>query len=99
MTELNASATALARRAHVEALLAAYPDVTPPEHELLVRWFRKDASSLDVAMVASNPDIARGYRLFREQHVDRFSLADLGKGLVFACGVVLLAGLMLFRAF
>lgn len=99
MNELNPSATALARRAHVEALLAAYPDVTPPEHELLVNWFRKEASSLDVGMIASNPDIARGYRLFRQQHVDRFTLADLGKGLAFACAMVLICGLMLFRAF
>ncbi len=99
MTDPNPSAMALARRAHVEALLAAYPDVTPPEHELLVNWFRKEASSLDVGMVASNPEIARGYRLFREQHVDRFTLADVGKGVGFACVVVALCGLMLFRAF
>ena len=99
MNELNPSATALARRAHVEALLAAYPDVTPPEHELLLGWFRREASSRDVGMVASNPEIARGYRLFRQQHIDRFTLADLGKGLAFASAVVMLCGLMLFRAF
>ena len=99
MHELNPSASALARRAHVEALLAAYPDVTPPEHELLVNWFRREASALDVGMVASNPDIARGYRLFRQQHIDRFTLADLGKGLAFASAVVMLCGLMLLRAF
>ncbi|MCW1382038.1 hypothetical protein OLX02_04310 [Novosphingobium sp. KCTC 2891] len=99
MNELNPSATALARRAHVEALLAAYPDVTPPEHGILLQWFRKEASALDVAMMASNPEIARGYRRFREEHIDRFTLADVGKALAFASVVVLLAGLMLFRAF
>lgn len=99
MNELNSSAIALARRAHVEALLAAYPDVTPTEHTLLVNWFRKEASSLDIGMVASNPDIARGYRLFRQQHVDRFTLADVGKGLAFASAMIVLCGLMLFRAF
>ncbi|WP_225207496.1 hypothetical protein [Novosphingobium huizhouense] len=99
MNELDASAVALARRAHVEALLAAYPDVTPAEHALLLGWFRKEASALDIGMVASNPDIARGYRLFRENHVDRFTLADLGKALAFAGVVVALCALMLFRAF
>lgn len=99
MTDLNPGAAALARRAHVEALLAAYPDVTPDEHTLLVNWFRKEASSLDIGMVASNPDIARGYRLFRQQHVDRFTLADFGKGLAFASVMIAVCGLMLFRAF
>lgn len=74
MSNSLAASAADARRAHVEALLSAYPDVTPEERELLVNWFRKDATALDVALVASNPAAERGYRRFRAQHVDRKSV-------------------------
>lgn len=73
-----------ARRAHVEALLSAYPDVTPEERRLMVNWFRSEASALDVALVASNPAAERGYRQFRSEHVDRFTLKDMGYTFAFA---------------
>ncbi|HQS97227.1 MAG: hypothetical protein B7X90_17050 [Novosphingobium sp. 17-62-19] len=79
-----------ARRAHVEALLAAYPDVTPDEHALLITWFKREASALDVALVASNPAAERGYRKFRAEHVDRFTVKDMVRALVFAAVVAAL---------
>lgn len=81
-----------ARRAHVEALLTAYPDVTPEEHALLINWFKREASALDVALVASNPAAQRGYRKFRAEHVDRFTAKDMVRALVF---VAVVAGLVL----
>ncbi|MFN3425771.1 MAG: hypothetical protein ACK40C_13800 [Novosphingobium meiothermophilum] len=76
-----------ARRAHVEALLTTYPDVTPEEQALLITWFRRQASAMDVALVASNPAAERGYRQFRADHIDGFTLKDIGRALVFS-GVV-----------
>lgn len=99
MTTTVQGATALARRAHVEALLAAYPDVTPDEHGLLVHWFKREASSLDVALIASNPEIAPGYARFRGEHIDRFTLADLAKGLAGLVAIVGIAALIMLRAF
>jgi hypothetical protein len=98
MTIQTQSATALARRAHVEALLVAYPDVTPEEHGMLVRYFKREANALDVGMIASNESIARGYARFRHDHLDRFTWADLAKGIVGTAIVVLCIGLAMLRA-
>lgn len=87
-----------ARRAHVEALLAAYPDVTPEERQLLVNWFRSEASALDVALVASNPAAERGYRRFRAEHVDRFSVRDMIWALAFSATVAAAVMLIVWRA-
>ncbi|MFX7098666.1 hypothetical protein ABTH97_20045, partial [Acinetobacter baumannii] len=75
------SAVALARRTHIESLLGSYPAITPDELALLQRWFRSQASALDVATVACNEAIAPGYRQFRRDHIDRFTLGDVAKGL------------------
>jgi hypothetical protein len=94
----NDGATA-ARRAHVEALLAAYPDVTPEERSLLVRYFKRDANALDVGLIASNADITDGYRRFRDDHLDRFTARDLVKGIVGLAAMAMCVGLIMFRAF
>jgi len=95
---LTDSATALARRTHIESLLETYPAVDGDELALLLRWFRKQASALDVAMLACNERIAPGYRQFRRDHIDRFSAADVVKGLAGAAAMVLCAVLISLRA-
>ena len=85
--------------AHVEALLAAYPDVTPDERQLMVNWFRSEASALDVALVASNPAAERGYRLFRSENVDKFTVKDMGYALLFAAIIAAAVLLIAWRAF
>lgn len=87
-----------ARRAHVEALLAAYPDVTPEERQLMVNWFRSEASALDVALVASNPAAERGYRHFRSENVDKFTVKDMGYALLFAVIIAAIVLLIVWRA-
>ncbi|WP_179505632.1 MULTISPECIES: hypothetical protein [unclassified Sphingomonas] len=99
MTIQTQSASALARRAHVEALLAAYPDVTPEEHGMLVHYFKREANALDVGMIASNDTIGRGYARFRADHLDRFTWVDLAKGVAGTAVLVLCVGLVMFRAF
>lgn len=98
MTIQTQSATALARRAHVEALLAAYPDVTPDEHGMLVTYFKREANALDVGMIASNESIGRGYARFRHDHLDRFTWADLAKAMAGTAVLVLCVGLVMARA-
>lgn len=99
MSNTSTMASAVdARRAHVEALLSAYPDVTPEERQLMVNWFRSEASALDVALVASNPAAERGYRRFRSENVDRFTIRDMVYALGFAAIVAVAVLLIVWRA-
>lgn len=99
MANTSTTASAVdARRAHVEALLSAYPDVNVEERQLLVNWFRSEASALDVALVASNPAAERGYRRFRSEHVDRFSVRDMIWALAFSAIVAAVVMLIVWRA-
>lgn len=78
-----------AERAQVEGVLGRYPNIDPSETQELVRWFR-EASALDVAMVASNEGIRDAYAQFRRDHVDRFKLRDIALAIGFAvlCALV-----------
>lgn len=83
----------------VEALLAAYPDVTEDELEQLRRWFAREATALDVGLIAGNEAVAEGYRRFRAEHVDPLTLADLARaggivaiGVAIALALAMLAG-------
>ena len=98
MSKIQTASAAEARRAHVEALLTAYPDVTAEEHTLIVNWFGQDATSLDVALVASNPAAQRGYRQFRAEHVDKFTPRDMAKALGFALVIAVAVLLIAWRA-
>ena len=82
-------------RARVEGTLARYPNIDPAEIERLVRWFNKEASAHDVAMVASNGDIREGYAQFRREHVDRFTPKDIALAVIFAVLCILvIAGIV-----
>lgn len=81
-------------RAHVESMLARYPNIDSAELEDLVRWF-KEASALDVAMVASNEGIRDAYAQFRREHVDRFKPKDIALALTFlALCALVIAGIV-----
>lgn len=72
----------------VEALLIRYPEISAAELEFLTRWFRKEASSFEVASLASKEAAAPGYARFRQEHIDRFSGADMIKAVGFALAVI-----------
>lgn len=87
MNQSQDSAGVSARRMQIEAALADYPHVSKDSLGGLLHWFRKEASALDVAMVASNEAIAEPYRRFRADHIDRMTAQDVMKGLLFAAAV------------
>ena len=88
-----------ARRVQIEVALADYPDLDKDRLADVIRWFRKEASALDVATLASNEAIAEPYRRFRAEHIDPLNGSDMMKGMLFAAivggGVFLLAWPML----
>lgn len=84
MNELHGGPDPAAQRAQAEAALADYPHIGEDRLAALLQWFRKEASALDVAMVASNEAIAEPYRQFRADHIDPLTGKDVIKGLLLA---------------
>lgn len=74
------------RRAHVEALLGRYAELDGEELADLLQWYRREASSMDVALLASNESIREGYQAFRREHVDKFSLKEKLVGALLVAG-------------
>lgn len=82
MTDLLSVDDRSRRRAHIEDLLRAYPKVGEEETASLIHWFRKEASALEVGLIASDPSLALGYRQLKTDHLDRLSGADLVRAFV-----------------
>ena len=85
--------------APIESVLARYPDVTATELGLLKSWFKRQASALEVGMLASNEGIAEQYALFRKDHLDRIGTRDAINAMAWilaAAGVI--AAVVLFVA-
>lgn len=66
---------ALAKRTYVKELVERYPDLSMDEKEILIRWYRKEASSLDVALLSQSSDVNIGYSIFKKE-MDRLGLKD-----------------------
>ena len=94
----NDAAIGVARRAHIEALLASYPNVTDDELDTLKIWFKREASAFDVAMLASNAEIKSGYAQFRADHLDKITGRDILFGLVAALAVAGVVALIAYMA-
>ena len=65
------------RRLEVEAKLAEYPELTSDKVIDLIYWFKREATAMEVATVASNPDIQDSYRQFRDRHLDKLSTGEI----------------------
>lgn len=87
------------RNTLIEALLSEYPDIDGAELDVLVRWFKKEASALDVAMLASEPRLAEPYRRFKADHIDRLTLSDLWKASGAILAIAFISGLFVWWKF
>ena len=74
------------KRADAEAILARYPELGRDELAELLHWYRREASAMDVALLASNEGIRERYRAFRRDHVERFSLKEKLVGALLVAG-------------
>ena len=97
MTELSDGARAV-RRARIERTLADYPHLDQDDVADVLRWFRKEASALDVALLATNQDIAEKYRRFRADHVDRLTPGDVVRAIAFVLVTAAFITLIAWRA-
>jgi hypothetical protein len=80
--------TSRERRAHAERLLARYPRLAPGELDELLEWYRREASAMDVALIASDDRIRGRYRAFREDHIDGFSVKEKLASVLLAVGAL-----------
>lgn len=85
-------------RARIEAVLADYPHVSPEALDELLTWFRKEASALDVALIASNQAIAEPYARFRADHIDPLKGRDVIRGVLVVALVVAIVAAIVWRA-
>jgi hypothetical protein len=79
------------RRLQIEAALAEYPEVSPDRLSDVIQWFKREATAMEVASVACNPDLQSKYRSFRNRHLDKLSAGELfvtiGVGMVLIVAV------------
>jgi len=87
------------RRARIEGMLARYPHVDEAGLAELSTYFDKEASALDIAMIASNEAVVERYRQFRAEHVDPITGRDWVRATVFALVVALIVLGIMWRAF
>lgn len=83
MTNIPDGADRAERRARIEAVLTNYPHLDETSLADLKRWFGKEASALDVGLIASNPDLSAAYQRLKADHLDRFTAMDLLRALLF----------------
>jgi hypothetical protein len=85
------------RRACVAEVLAAYPEIDEKCLADILHWIKKEASSLDVALLASDPKAAEGYRRFHADHLDRLTPGDIVKGILFVVAVAAVIAAIVWR--
>jgi hypothetical protein len=73
----------LATRDEAAALLSRYPELSNDDLAALDHWCKRVASSLDLGLLASDPDLAPQYVAYRKAHLDRFSTRDIGLAALF----------------
>jgi hypothetical protein len=80
-----------ARRAEIERIIAAYPDISDAELYDVFQYFRNDASRRDKRRIATNPLLRGPYRqLCHDHRLDRLGM--VGKILGGTFVAVLAAG-------
>jgi len=80
------------RRAFAEKILARYPELGREELAELLHWYRREASSMDVALLASNEGIRERYRAFRRDHVEQLGAKAKAITALIALGIAGAAG-------
>ena len=70
------SVKSVQRRLEIEQSLSHYPALPPDKVLDLVYWFKREATAMEIASVASNPAIQTRYRQFREKHITKLSAGE-----------------------
>ena len=82
-TEMQRGAIRDERRSYAKALLSRYPGLPTDQLDDLLRWFRKEASALDVGLISMDDEVSQQYALLKRDKLDRFAMPDIVFVLVF----------------
>ena len=78
------------KRAQAEGALANYPHLDPHELSRLLHWYRREASAMDVALVASNETLRSRFEAFHLDHIAPFSWREKLFTAALSAGVLVL---------
>lgn len=78
------------RRLEIEKILSQYPNLPSNKINEIVHWFKREATAMEVAVVASNLDVQDSYEQFRQAHIDKLTPVELAVT-VFICMAVIVA--------
>ncbi|MGD9665026.1 MAG: hypothetical protein AB7U34_07460 [Novosphingobium sp.] len=82
------------QRADIERIIARYPDIHQHEQESVLHYLRREASSFDQAMIASNEAIHTQFKQFQKDHrLDRLGPWEITAVIIAA---IVIFGLLLF---
>ncbi|MFN4037934.1 MAG: hypothetical protein ACK4IB_01240 [Erythrobacter sp.] len=98
MEDNNRHATLKQRRDRIIILLAKYPGLDDDELADLLHWFKKEASALDVGLIASDPHLQAPYEGVKKDHLDRMNGADLFWIVMLIGGVFVALGLLIWSS-
>ena len=90
--EFERGLTRADRRACAKALLARYPDLPCDQRDNLLRWFRREASALDVGLISMDEELAHQYASLKRDELDRFTMRDIVFMLVFWATIFAIIG-------
>jgi hypothetical protein len=80
------------RRARIECLVVRYPELEPGELAELVHWYRREASAMDVALLASEDGVSEPFAAFCRDHVTPYGWRDKAITALLSAGVLGLIG-------
>jgi len=80
------------RRSRMECLVVRYPELEESELAELLRWYRRDASAMDVALLASSEEAGEAFARFARDHIAPFNWRDKIIATALGAGVLGLIG-------
>jgi len=98
MEDNNRRAALEQRRDRIITLLAKYPGLDDDELADLLHWFKKEASALDVGLIASDPNLKTPYEGLKKDHLDRMRGADLFWMVMLIGGIFVALGLLIWSS-
>lgn len=80
------------RRLRMECLITRYPNLEQTELAELARWYRREASAMDVALLSSSEEAGEGFARFARDHIAPFNWREKIVAFALSAGVLGLIG-------